>query len=114
MGNTVADISEALPMACWRHVKGSENPAHCDSRGIFLAELAEHNIWWEETVWLKETENGWNVKGEFEQHPVSSRERDIQRVLLPVIASNPPMLGKITVRANVWYFEKRINDSTFE
>ena len=46
VGNRIAEISETIPVACWRHVKGTENPADCASRGIFPAELAEHNIWW--------------------------------------------------------------------
>ena len=32
VGNRVAEISEAIPVACWLHVKGINNPADCASR----------------------------------------------------------------------------------
>ena len=35
VGNRVAEITEAIPVACWRHVKGTENPSDmCFQRDI--------------------------------------------------------------------------------
>ena len=96
IGKRVAEISKAIPVAFWRHVKGSENSADCASRGIFPAELAEHDIWWNLVERAPVAENRWNVKRDFEEHPVPSEERDIQRVLLPITTSDPPMLERIS------------------
>ena len=43
-----------------------------------------------------ETEDNWNVRVSFDEHPVPSKERDIQRMLLPVITSNLPLLETIS------------------
>ena len=96
VGNRIAEISETIPVACWHHVKDSENPTDCASRGIFPAELAKHDIWWNGPKWLKEAENNWNIKGNFDMHPIPSEEHNNQRVLFPIIALNPPMLRKIS------------------
>ena len=45
IGNRVAEISEAIPVACWRHIKGADNPADRTSRGVFPVELVEHSLW---------------------------------------------------------------------
>ena len=43
VGNRVAEISEAIPVACWGHVKGVDNPADSASRGMFPVELVGHD-----------------------------------------------------------------------
>ena len=35
VGNSVAEMSEAILLSCWRHIRGNENSADCASRGIF-------------------------------------------------------------------------------
>ena len=59
---------------------------------MFPVELTEHALWWELPQWLRETEDNWNVKVSFDEHPVPFEEWDIQQTLLPVIATNPPLL----------------------
>ena len=95
MGNRAAEISEAIPIACWLHVKGVDNPADCVSRGTFPAELVGHDVWRKEPDWLRETEENWNKSLSFDEHSISSEECDIQKVLLPVIVSDLPLLEKI-------------------
>ena len=94
VGNRVAEISDAIPVACWRHVKGADNPADCASRGMFPAELVEHNLWRRGPQWLRENEESWNIKASFDEHPVPSEERDVQQTLLPVIASDLSLLER--------------------
>ena len=71
-------ISEAVLVACWHHVRGTDNPAGCASGGMFPIELMEHALWWKGPQWLRETENNWNVKVTFDEHPVPSEEHDAQ------------------------------------
>ena len=96
VGNRVAEISEAIPVACWRHVKGIDNPADCASRGMFPAELMENDLWMEGPRWLKETEENWNIKVSFDEHPVPSEERDVQQTLLPVVKCDVPLLERVS------------------
>ena len=94
--NRVAEISEAIPVACWRHVTRSDNPADCTSRGMFPVELTKHSFWWKEPQWLRNPEDNWNVRTSFDEHPVPSEECDVQQTLLPIIKSDPPLLEKIS------------------
>ena len=50
IGNRVTQISEAIPVACRHHVRGTDTPADCASRGMFPVELTEHALWWEEPL----------------------------------------------------------------
>ena len=107
VSNRVAEISEAIPVACWRHVKGADNPADCASRGMFPAELVEHNLWRRGPQWLRDTKESWNDKVSFDEHPILSEERDVQQTLLPVITADLPLLERISsynhlVRVTAW------------
>ena len=45
VGNRVAEISEAIPVAYWRHIKRVYDPADCASRRIFPADLVDYDVW---------------------------------------------------------------------
>ena len=34
---------------------GTEHPANCESRGLYPAEILNHQLWWNEPTWLKDT-----------------------------------------------------------
>ena len=96
VGNRVAEITEAIPVACWRHVKGINNPADCASRGMFPAELVEHTLWREGPQWLRGTGKNWDKREVFDQHPVPAEEREVQQTLLPAIASDLSSFERIS------------------
>ena len=55
-------------------------------------------------------EDNWNVKAMFDQHPAPSKEHDVQQTLLLVIATNQPLLGRISsykhlVRITAWILQ---------
>ncbi|XP_076247814.1 uncharacterized protein LOC143187487 [Calliopsis andreniformis] len=52
VANRVAEIQRLLPRARWHHVRSSENPADCASRGLLPAELSAFELWWREPEWL--------------------------------------------------------------
>ena len=57
--------------------------------------------------WLREDEDKWNKRVSFDEHPIPPEERDIQKVLLPVIASDLSLFEKISsysrlVRITSW------------
>ena len=92
MRNRVAEKSEAIRVACWRHVKRIDNPANCASRGMFPAELVGNDVWRKGPEWLKDNEDNLNKRVSLYEHPVPSEEHDVQKILLPVTKSNLPLL----------------------
>lgn len=50
-GNRVATIIDSIPPDHWRHVAGTENPADCASRGLYPAEILNHQLWWNRPTW---------------------------------------------------------------
>ena len=52
--NRVHYVLEHTKPQTWKHVKGTENPADCASRGISPSALLNHPLWWEGPGWLHE------------------------------------------------------------
>ena len=109
VGNRVAEISEAIPVGCWRHVRGTENPADCASRGIFPSQLAQCELWWSGPQWLRNSVERWGFEMDFPEHPIPSEERELQQ---NVLASQPvdlPLIRRISSysrlrRITAWVF----------
>ena len=82
---------------------------------MFPAELIGNDVWRKGPDWSRENEDNWNKRVSFDEHPIPSEERDIQKILLPVIESDLPLLEKISsysrlVRVTVWI--QRFADNT--
>ena len=45
--NRVAQILDTIPPQHWKHIPTGQNPADAASRGMYPAELAQHQLWWE-------------------------------------------------------------------
>ena len=69
VGNRIAKISDAIPIECWCHDHGTVNPADCGSRGMFPAQLTQHDLWWCGPPWLKDALERWNARTDFPEHP---------------------------------------------
>ncbi|UYV61690.1 hypothetical protein LAZ67_1005924 [Cordylochernes scorpioides] len=59
VSNRVKNIQELLPCR-WMHVKGEDNPADLESRGISLDQLLDLELWWHGPPWLKTTSQPYN------------------------------------------------------
>ena len=59
VGNRISSIVDRIPPGRWKHVRGSENPADCASRGLFPQELKNHTLWWNGPSWLKLHPDQW-------------------------------------------------------
>ena len=55
ISNRVMEIQEVTNISNWHHVKGTENPADCISRGCFADELINHPLWLHGPPWLVQT-----------------------------------------------------------
>lgn len=61
VANRVSEIQELVPSHLWAHVKSTDNPADCASRGILPSELKAHPLWWTGPKWLMDTPEKWPV-----------------------------------------------------
>ena len=52
--NRVSFILQATSPKTWKHVRSSDNPADCASRGLMPRELLSHTLWWEGPIWLSQ------------------------------------------------------------
>lgn len=59
IANRVAEIQEIIPPQLWRHIRGSENPADCASRGLTPTQLLDNTLWWGGPLWLRCKEEDW-------------------------------------------------------
>lgn len=59
VGNRVSTIIDAIPPNCWRHVRSSDNPTDCASRGIYPSELMSYDLWWKGPQWLAVPQCQW-------------------------------------------------------
>ena len=50
--NRAEEIRSLVPLNCWNHCPGLENPADIPSRGITPTQLASSNLWWNGPSWL--------------------------------------------------------------
>ena len=53
VGNRISTILDLMPPDRWGHVRSTENPADCASRGLYPSELLCHTLWWDGPHWLK-------------------------------------------------------------
>lgn len=61
VGNRVSCIIDLIPPNHWHHIKGSQNPADCASRGLLPSELLTHDLWWNGPSWLKLSIQCWPI-----------------------------------------------------
>ncbi|XP_049879678.1 uncharacterized protein LOC126376395 [Pectinophora gossypiella] len=54
VSNRVSEILTMLDRHQWGHVNTNLNPADCASRGLSVAELIDHELWWHGPKWLQE------------------------------------------------------------
>ena len=55
--NRVVEIRKLLPVDCWNHCPGAENPADLPSHGADVSELVSSSVWMYGRKWLSEADN---------------------------------------------------------
>ncbi|XP_018358679.1 PREDICTED: uncharacterized protein LOC108758300 [Trachymyrmex cornetzi] len=57
--NRVCFIQESVPQARWNFFAGPENPADLATRGLSVKQLSEQELWWNGSIWLRESPQHW-------------------------------------------------------
>ncbi|XP_046399958.1 uncharacterized protein LOC124166473 [Ischnura elegans] len=59
VANRVSEILEKCPNAQWLHIKSSDNPADCATRGYTSEKLRESSLWWNGPQWISQDPTTW-------------------------------------------------------
>ena len=59
--NRVSEIINTIPLTCWRHCLGKDNPADWVSRGFKLNTVIAESNWWKGPSWLSFNKEFWPV-----------------------------------------------------
>ena len=108
--NRVSEVLELASPNSWRHVTGKDNPADCALRGLYSAQLADHQRWWQGPEWLRQPESQWpNAEHSLIYDASNERAINLSRVALHARFEDHalPLLTCISnysrlVRATAW------------
>ncbi|XP_049318369.1 uncharacterized protein LOC125780328 [Bactrocera dorsalis] len=73
--NRVVNIQQLTTDCNWRYVPGKQNPADCASRGITLAQLSSHSLWWTGPPWLSKSQCHWPRQPDTQDDTTSQEAR---------------------------------------
>jgi hypothetical protein len=77
VGNRISCIVELISPERWRHVNATEYSADSASRGLFLSELVDHELWWNGPEWLKLPSTDWPKPSIIPDVGPSDEEREV-------------------------------------
>ena len=92
---------ELTPPTCWRYVESTSSPVDCASRGLFLAELAEHLLWSNGPDWLEGPESRWPSSPTLTRQPEPIEEREIPPQTSLVVQTKLPLVEHISSYAEL-------------
>lgn len=84
VSNQISHIMDLIPPNRWSHVKGTENPADCASRGILPSELVNHSLWWTGPDWLQMDISEWPKQTTV---PLNTPAEDADEICLHITAT---------------------------
>ncbi|XP_061719287.1 uncharacterized protein LOC133526611 [Cydia pomonella] len=59
VANRVSHIQDVIPPDSWHHVRTTDNPADCGSRGLLPQDLVSQTCWWSGPDWLRHPTESW-------------------------------------------------------
>ncbi|XP_065170182.1 uncharacterized protein [Atheta coriaria] len=96
--NRVTFIQEVSSAIQWRFVPGRLNPADCATRGLTMAELFSHTLWWNGPSYLLQAPDCWSsdVQADFTHEMLTERSTKVY-----VVTTIPkPLLNNLFNRAS--------------
>ena len=97
VGNRVSSIQSELPVAIWRHVRSSDNPADLNSRGLSSTEFLVNNLWWQGAAWLGELNLIEEITGE-----ALETDEERRRINVHVVSVNDSPVLEIINHYSSW------------
>lgn len=101
VANRIAKIQENLSAEHFFHVKGSENPSDCLSRGLTPAQLVHHPLWMNGPPWLQTPRHEWPVKPFVAG--VSQELPEIKSIALPSVSTTKSDTDTSLLAENILY-----------
>ena len=93
--NRVNEIRKLLPVECWDHCSGKENPADIPSRGLTPLELSVNQMWKNGPEWLKTAINVTPLPEEIPELCVAELKITSQGAVHNLLATQPPSIGEL-------------------
>ncbi len=94
--NQATEIRELVPVTCWRHCAGVENPADIPSRGLTPLELSTNRLWHCGPEWLvKETNEQLPARSEMPEGCLLEMRLKDRRTLTLLVDEVDAGLGSI-------------------
>ena len=90
VGNRVSSIVDKIPPDRWNHVRGTDNPADCVSRGLLPSELPNHDLWWTGPTWLSLDSSLWPKQPSISAEHVPEEEKEI--CLVTIAQTDQPII----------------------
>ena len=76
VGNRVAQVVELFLSNRWRHISGVSNPADHASWGLYPEELADCELWWKSSEWLRLPDEEWPQMPQLSDRPLPVEEKE--------------------------------------
>ena len=93
--NQVDEIRKLVPVDCWNHCSGKENPADIPSRGMTPLELSTSKLWRNEPEWLKAQTNPVPLPVEIPEPCVAELKASSRVAVHSLLISRPPGISHI-------------------
>ncbi|XP_047995789.1 uncharacterized protein LOC125233753 [Leguminivora glycinivorella] len=95
VANRVSHIQDIIPPESWHHVRTTDNPADCGSRGLLPHDLVNQTCWWNGPVWLSRPAESW-PKSALE--PERDILHDEERITVLVVSNDSSLLESLMER----------------
>ena len=93
--NRVNEVRKLVPVECWDHCLGKENPADIPSRGLTPLELSVNQMWKNGPEWLKTSINVTPLPEEIPELCVAELKTASQGVVHSLLTTQPPRIGQL-------------------
>lgn len=100
VANRVVKIQDNLSSDHFHHVKGSENPSDCLSRGLTPAQLVSHPLWLSGPPWMKRPIAEWPIKPFIPDEVNVPEEKTMS--LVTADNSNDSIIYELSKRFSSW------------
>lgn len=97
VSNRVSLIQDRLAPECWYHIRSSENPADCASRGLLPEEFVAFPSWWAGPSWLRLPSEEWPLQ-KFDENLVCPLANSEQKKTVLVAQIEPHVIESLFLR----------------